>query len=113
MLADAHRKAAEDIEKTILTLQTAPYAARLVIEGAWGTAFHWIAFSCEIKHQSHQDGEARLQAFLRRQGEEVVGDWWENLEHVRQDGWYGENTGPPFVQHALDLLERVREWASQ
>jgi len=55
MLAEAHRQAAEDIEKTILPLQTASYAARVVIEGAWGAAFHWIAFGCETKHQNHQE----------------------------------------------------------
>jgi hypothetical protein len=43
MLADAHRQAAEDIEKTILPLRAISYAARMVIEGAWGAAFHWIA----------------------------------------------------------------------
>jgi hypothetical protein len=32
MLAEAHRRAAEDIEKTILPLQTTPHAARIVIE---------------------------------------------------------------------------------
>src|SRR5260370_36076155 len=36
MLAEAHRQAAEDIEKTILPLQATSYAARVVIEGAWG-----------------------------------------------------------------------------
>lgn len=34
MLADAHRKAAEDIESTILSLQAQPRAARVIIEGA-------------------------------------------------------------------------------
>ena len=33
MTAEAHRQAAEDIEKTILPLQVASYAARVVIEG--------------------------------------------------------------------------------
>jgi hypothetical protein len=51
MLAGAHRQAAEDIEKTILPLQSASYAARVVIEGAWGAAFHWIAFGCETKQR--------------------------------------------------------------
>lgn len=45
MLAEAHRQAAEDIEKTILSLQGISYAARMIIEGAWGAAFHWIALA--------------------------------------------------------------------
>ena len=42
MLADAHRKAAEDIESTILSLQTKPRAARVIIEGAWGASFNGL-----------------------------------------------------------------------
>ena len=113
MLAEEHRQAAEDLEKTIASLQPAPYAARIVIEGAWGAAFHWIAFGCQTKYQRHLENEAGLGAFLRHQREGVVDDWWETLEHVRQEGCFGENTGPMFVQHALDLLERIREWALQ
>ena len=113
MRAEAHRQAAEDIEKTILPLQATSYAARVVIEGAWGAAFHWIAFGCETKHQSHQESHARLGTFLRHQGEKVVAEWWENLEHVRQGGWYGKNADPMVVQHALDLLARIHRRASQ
>ena len=40
MLAEAHRQAAEDIEKTILPLQAASYAARVLIEGPG--ALHFI-----------------------------------------------------------------------
>ena len=113
MLAEGHRQPAEDIEKTILSLQTASYAARMIIEGAWGAAFHWIAFGCETKHQSHQEHHTRLGAFLRHQGEDAVAQWWENLEHVRQGGWYGKNTDALVVQQGLDLLERIHKWALQ
>ncbi len=113
MLAEAHRKAAEDIEKTILPLQTASYAARVVIEGAWGAAFHWIGYGCATKYQNHQDSHARLGTFLRRQGEEAVAEWWENLDYVRQGGWYGKNADSMDVQHALDLLESIHMWATQ
>lgn len=113
MLADAHRQAAEDIEKTILPLQSASYAARVVIEGTWGAAFHWIAFGCETKHKTHQESHARLVTFLRRQEEGAVAQWWENLDRIRQGGWYGKNTDPIIVELAVDLLARIREWATQ
>jgi hypothetical protein len=112
MLAEAHRQAAEDIEKTILPLQVASYAARVVIEGAWGAAFHWIAFSCETKHQSHQESHARLGTFLRRQGEGAVAEWWEDIDRIRQGGWYGGNPDPERVQRALELLGRIHSWAA-
>jgi hypothetical protein len=111
MLAGAHRQAAEDIEKTILPLQAASYAARVVIEGAWGAAFHWIAFGCETKLQSHQESHARLGTFLRRQGEGAVAEWWEDIDRVRQGGWYGGSPEPERVQRALDLVERIHIWA--
>lgn len=105
MLAAAHRQAAEDIEKSINQIKEDTYAARLVIEGAWGAAFHWIAYGCDTKHKSHQESHARLGTFLRRQGEQKAAEWWEALEHVRQGGWYGKNTDPDFVQYGLELVE--------
>lgn len=83
----------------------------MVIEGAWGAAFHWIAYGCATKHQNHQESHARLGTFLRRQGEASVAEWWDNLEHVRQGGWYGKNTDVLAVEYALDLLEKIRHWA--
>jgi len=65
MLADAHRKAAEDIESTILPLQAQLRAARVVIEGAWGAAFQWLAFGCATKYQHHLNNHTRLGRFLR------------------------------------------------
>ena len=104
MLADGHRQAAEDIEKTITPLQTMSYAARVVIEGAWGAAFHWIAFGCETKHQSHQESHARLGSYLRRHGENDVAERWEDIDRARQGGWYGSSPEPARVQRAIDLL---------
>lgn len=112
MLAEAHRQAAEDIELTIMPLLPFSHAARVVIEGAWGAAFHWIAYGCQTKHQSHQESHARLGTFLRRQGEGAVAEWWENLDQARQGGWYGKNTDLDVVQHALDLLKRIHLWAT-
>ena len=94
MLADAHRKAAEDIESTILSLQAQPRAARVVIEGAWGAAFQWIAFGCETKYQQHLNNHTRLGRFLRSLGEKAAADWWEALDLTRQAGWYGGEPDP-------------------
>jgi hypothetical protein len=64
MLADAHRVAAEDID----AMGASPRASWLIIEGAWGAAFHWIAFACQTKHGKHQESHARLGTFMRSQG---------------------------------------------
>lgn len=111
MLAKGHRQAAEDIEKTVIPLQSAPYAARVVIEGAWGAAFHWIAYGCATKHQKLQDSHTRLGRFLRHLGEEEVAEWWEDLERSRQGGWYGNNADPTTAQYVLKVLEYIHAWA--
>ncbi len=113
MLAENHRKAAEDIEHDITILQSASHQARLMIEGAWGAAFHWIAFGCETKHQQHQNNHTRLGRFLRNQGEGTVAGWWDDLDKLRQGNWYGGAPDPADVQAALTLLGEIRLWATQ
>lgn len=112
MLAPAHRQAAEDIEATVASIQSQPRAGRLVIEGCWGAAFHWIAFGCETKHTQHQDHHARLGTYLRSQGEPHIAADWEELEHLRQGGWYGGQFGSASMQRAQELLEEVQTWAT-
>jgi hypothetical protein len=112
MLADGHRTAAEDIEATISMLSGSQRASRLLIEGAWGAAFHWIAFSCQTKHGKHQESHSRLGALLRSQGEVTIADRWEQLDQLRQGGWYGTRTDLQTQQAALDLLQEIRTWAT-
>lgn len=111
MLADGHRQAAEDISATVASLQAELRAARMVIEGAWGAAFHWIAFGCAIKYGQHRESHIRLGAYLRPLGEIDIAMKWEELVRVRQGGWYGGRTEPEAVQQALDELREVAAWA--
>lgn len=112
MLADAHRTAAEDIEAAIASLVASPRASRLIIEGAWGAAFHWIAYGSHIKHGKHQESHARLGTFMRSLGETATADSWERLDQVRQGGWYGSKTDSATQQAALDILQEIRKWAT-
>lgn len=113
MLADGHRSAAENIEATIALVSTSPRAARLIIEGAWGAAFHWTAFGCDTKHGKHQESHARLGTFLRSQGETMVADAWEQLDRIRQGGWYGSEPDSTKVANALTLLGDIHTWATK
>jgi hypothetical protein len=112
MLADAHRVAAEDIDAAIAALLASPRASRLIIEGAWGAAFHWIAFACHAKHGKHQESHARLGTFMRSLGETNAADNCERLDQVRQGGWYGSKSDPLTQHTALDLLQEIRTWAT-
>jgi len=113
VLAPDHRQAAEDIEADVATLYLPPRASRLAIKGCWGAAFHWIAFGCETKHAQHREPHIRLGAFSRNNvAEPSVADWWEELEWLRQGGWYGGHFDPNSVQRAFTVLGEVRSWAT-
>jgi len=112
MLAAAHRTAAEDIETTIASLAAVARAARLVIEGAWGAAFHWIAYGTETKHGRHQESHAHLGTSLRTLGESATADRWERLDNIRKGGWYGNKADPLAVSIALSLVQEIQVWAT-
>jgi hypothetical protein len=44
--------------------------------------------------------------------EQRLAQWWRNFEDLRQAGFYGNQTGESEVQEALDLLGRIRAWAT-
>jgi len=110
MLAEGHRKAAEGIEKSISKLlpDLDSGAVRVIIESAWGAAFHWIAFGCETKHQQHKNDHARLGRFLR----DLEAALWDTLDRDRQGGWYGGEPDPAEIQEPLACLEQIRLWAT-
>lgn len=113
MLAEGHRKAAEDIEGAIKVLQSHPNATRVIIESAWGASFQWIAFGCERKYQNHQNNHTRLGRFLRDLGEKDIAEAWETLDRARQGGWYGGEPDPAEIRTPLALLEKIRLWVAQ
>jgi len=81
MLADAHRQAAEDIERAITGLgdpHAKPYLGRSIIEMYWGASFHWIAYGCQQKHGKHKENHTKLVSYVparpgRSGGGELVG----------------------------------------
>lgn len=114
MLADAHRDAAMDIEDTIARMADPaawPRANRVLIDGYWGTAFHWIAVGCQVKHGHHKEKHSGLVSYLRQLGEAAVATYWETLEHVRNGGWYGHQHSDADVQAARRLWQETRTWA--
>ena len=83
-----------------------------VIEMAWGASFQWIAFGCETKYHQHQNNHTRLGRFLNSLGARTVANWWDNLDQLRQGGWYGSEPNRAEVQEAVALLEEIRLWAT-
>jgi hypothetical protein len=53
-----------------------------------------------------------LTAYRVGLGEQRLAQWWLNFEDLRQAGFYGNQAGESEVQEALDLLERIRTWAT-
>ena len=72
MLADAHRRAAEGIERALKKVwpSTDPDEGRLVIEGAWSASLHWIAYACQTKHGQHQEKLQQKQQQERQKQQE-------------------------------------------
>ncbi len=112
MLADAHRQAAEDIERGIMALQATPNQGRLLVEAAWGASFHYIAHGCQVKHGQHHESHAHLGSYLNSLGEPDAAQWWAQIDRLRQGGWNGHPPDAASVQAALDILGEVRVWAT-
>jgi hypothetical protein len=83
MRADAHRTAAEEIERDVATLRANAGSNRTIIELAWGSSFHWIAFGCQRKYQKHQENHQGLGKFLDGLNEGLIGDYWREFEKIR------------------------------
>jgi len=114
MLADAHRQAAQDLEDTLARMSDPAQwsrANRLLIDGYWGAAFHWIAFGCQQKYGKHKEKHSSLVTFLRDMGEPTISARWETLENTRNGGSYGHHTDIEDVEEARRLYEEIRAWA--
>ncbi len=76
----------------------------------------WVGVSDFVtiiqKYQQHRDKHQGLTAYLVSLGEPRLAQWWRNFEDVRQAGFYGNQIDERAVEEALDLLERVRTWAT-
>jgi len=42
----------------------------------------------------------------------VVANQWEQIDQLRQGGWYGTRTDPATAQAALAILNDIRTWAT-
>jgi hypothetical protein len=104
MLQDAHKTRAEDIERDIPNITSGSY----IIEGYWGAAFNWIAYSCERKHGQHREKHDGLVGYLRTLNKGQIADAWEALENVCIGAWYGTKTDDPAVQKARHLWQEIR-----
>ena len=112
MKAVAHRRPASSLERAIALASPDPGTSVAIIEIAWGAAYHGISYGCMQKYQQHRDKHQGLTAYLVGLGEPRLAQWWRNFEDVRQAGFYGNQAGESEVQEALDLLGRIRTWAT-
>jgi hypothetical protein len=83
MLEEAHRQAAEDIERSIADLGdplAKPSNNRSAIECYWGAAFHCITFGCQRKHRRHKENHSKLESYLRDLNEPAIATNWRTLE---------------------------------
>lgn len=112
MKADAHRRHAESLERAIAPAKSDPTTSVTIIENALGSDYQWISYGCIRKYQQHRDKHQGLIAYLVGLDEQRLAQWWRNFEDVRQAGFYGNQAGEREVQEVLDLLGRIRTWAT-
>jgi len=114
MNADAHKTAAEELDRSIADLgdpATRPYNRRAIIELYWGASFEWLAYGTDHKHGKHKENHEGLVRFLRDVGEPVMADLWTALEGIRRGGFYGHRNDLNNVLEAQRLWQDVRTWA--
>ena len=115
MLADAHRQAALDLERSVAALgdpAVNPWNARAIIALCWDAAFHWVAYGCQVKHGKHKENHTKLVQYLNDLGEPTIGRSWEALENARRGGMYGHHATPPDVSNAQRHWQDIRTWAT-
>lgn len=114
MNADAHKAAAEELERSIADLgdpAARPYNRRALIELYWGAAFEWLAYGADRKHGKHKEQHEGLARFLRDLSEPVMADRWTAIEGARRGGFYGHHNDLDDVQEAIRLWQDIRTWA--
>jgi site-specific recombinase XerC len=78
---------------------------------AYGRSLEDLLQFCE-RQAPPLNVETATKAYLVGLGEQRLAQWWRNVEDLRQAGFYGNQAGESEVQEALDLLERIRMWAT-
>lgn len=114
MLADAHRLAALDLERSIVALgdpSMNPWNAHALIELYWAAAFHWIAYGCQTMHGKHKENHTKLGKYLRDLGEPAIAQAWDSLENARRGGLYGHHTSLADVEDARTIWQDIETWA--
>jgi len=106
-----HRQRALDNEQAVADLgdpATKSYICALAIEAYWGAAFHWIVVGCMRKHAWHMDSHLGLFRRLNGLGELTIATAWNDLEQIRNNGWYSYSATPAQVAEAQVKWQDIR-----
>jgi hypothetical protein len=112
MRGEKHLQNARELEVSIRELAKLDpdKHIRLIVEGAFGAAHHYIAYGCDLKHGVHSDKHEGVPAMLRRLGREEISKIFERLDTIRHGRFYGSKRNGEIVEEILQLLENLKRW---
>lgn len=110
MKADGHLQKAIREEKSTWKLD-AEQDSELIVEGLYGAAHHYIAYSLELKHGEHSDKHDKDFLILKKYGHDDVRSKFETLDSLRAGDFYGGRTNGERVSKARRLLAEIKAWA--
>jgi hypothetical protein len=112
MRGEKHLQNARELEASIQELAKLDpdEHIRLIVEGAFGAAHHYIAYGCDSKHGVHSDKHEGVSAMLRRLGHERISETFERLDTIRHGRFYGGKRNGEIVEEILRLLEQIKGW---
>ena len=84
----------------------------MIIEGYFGSAFHWIAYKCDLAYGKHKNNHTKLVSFLNDVGEQEIAERWRVLEEIRNGSFYGHRHTSNDVAEAERLWKEIKAWAT-
>lgn len=113
MRSDGHLRNARELEASVRELAglDPDKHIRLIVEGAFGAAHHYIAYGCDSKHGTHSDKHEGVPTILRRFGHSEIAKIFERLDTIRHGRFYGGKGNSETIGEILHLLDRIKEWS--
>ncbi len=101
MKAESHMEKAKAIERDFKRVESDSVKA----ECLFGIALNYIAFITEKRIGKHQDIHKGLYRFLIENGFPELAGLWNEIEQIRQGGWYGRQG---FPARGYEILDKIK-----
>lgn len=108
MNKDKHLEKAERIEASINKLHKEK-DWELIVEGAYGSAQHYIACICQQRLGKHLETHKGLIKFLRENNLVDLSNLFQHIDELRIGRWYGSKINGETSKLAFETLEKIKK----